>query len=86
MELERRVERAGSYGEQIWPPSYAEFTGMCLNPTGANWEHKRIEGADREYAMRSKLLADARAQDHSDDVAYVEMAKIREMLGMKPCG
>lgn len=27
--LERRAKTAGANGEEMWPPSYAEFAGMC---------------------------------------------------------
>ena len=81
-ELERRAEAAGARDEPYWPPSYAEFRGMALNPSGSDWEHKRIEAADRERAART--LMHQPSPDERKRIARQHMDQIRRTLGMPP--
>lgn len=61
-----------------WPPSAPEFRGMCKPPT--DWEHKRIESADRE--RQQKALQDLRDEDQKAAHAESAMSGIRELLRM----
>ena len=79
-ELEHRAEQAGAQGKELWPPSYAEFRGMALNPSGSDWEHRRIEAADRERAART--LTHQPSPDERKRIARQHMDQIRRTLGM----
>jgi hypothetical protein len=81
-ELEYRSQQAGALGKELWPPSYSEFRGMALNPSGAGWEHRQIEQADRDRAAQLALgyqdtIEARRAAGRS------ELDKMRSMLGLE---
>lgn len=67
--LEERAKRAGQLGDEYWPPSYAEFVGLCT----ANWQtaaHKRF--FDEPLALEDKTTIELRKARGRE-----QMAKLR---------
>ena len=52
--LEYRVREAGRYGDEIWPPSYAEFVGYCEPPAGYAAHKKFPVGLPEPKSVREK--------------------------------
>lgn len=83
--LEAIIEKNGSMGKESWPPSYAEFIGICrptISPDGVNGagyiEFNDPKHPQYEEFMRSRAI-------ESDDIkerlqAAYEKAK-KEMMG-----
>lgn len=72
--LEERAKRAGQLGEEFWPPSYAEFIGLCT----ANWQtaaHKPFE---------KLALPDKTAQERARASGRRELDAMKAMFGDKP--
>jgi hypothetical protein len=78
-EYERRLERAGCEGKELWSPGYAEFRGVCKNPTGATWEQRRVEIADREREAAKRLPAPGIS--HADEVAHAHLDHLLGLFG-----
>lgn len=67
-----------------WPPGAAQFRALCLGVdprniddegNDADWQHKRIEAADREFKAIGKIT-NKEAAKAARDKAIAEMRKI----------
>lgn len=75
-EVERRAEQAGANGEEYWPPSYAEFRGMALNPSGSTWEQRRVA------ADQPRALVDAGTVQRGRDAGRAHLDAMRAAVGL----
>lgn len=71
-ELERRIEKESSQGNTLFPPTYAEFLGICKpsnSPDGIN-------GAAYKEFKPAKALVDMGAKDRSDEARRKAMGSM----------
>ncbi|MEW5248896.1 hypothetical protein [Microbulbifer discodermiae] len=71
--LEFMVREAGRQGDEVWPPSYAAFLGMCEKPHG-EMAHKLFKplalpdkaAQERSRSIGSKTLGDLKSMFSED--------------------
>jgi hypothetical protein len=73
--LEKRVENAGREGKDLWPPTYAEFLGMCTR----NHETRAHVPFKPESA-----LEDLGAKEAAKEAGAQAIADMRATMGLPP--